>query len=133
MNRIFHAKVEWGSFLLLAAVLLVTVHSMWVVRNGILICLMLLLLVVIIERIIHTTYTITPDGKLIVHTGRFSKDKTYDLTEVKRVEKRDGARIFGYALRSFVLLEMDNGTMVTLIPKEADKFVKHVNSHKDDE
>lgn len=126
MNRIFNAKVEPGSWVLLLAILVVAVFLMWTSRNGIAICIMLLLLVVIIERIIHTNYTVTPDGKLIVHTGRFAKDKVIDLTQVRRVKRMATMRIFGRPLRTFVLIECVDGRILSLIPREEEKFVKYV-------
>ena len=35
----------------------------------------MLWLVVIIEKLIHTTYTVTPDGKFVLSFGLFSRSK----------------------------------------------------------
>lgn len=131
MNRLFNAKIEPGSLLLLALVLAVTVFLMWTSRNGIVILIMLLLMVVIIERVIHANYTVTPDGKLIIHTGRFSKDKTVDLAQVRGVERMAGMRIFGKALRTFVVIECLDGRVYSLIPREEEKFLKYVRQYLD--
>lgn len=126
MNRLFHAKIEMGSFVLLAAVLGVTVYIMWVSRNGIAICLMLLLLTVMIERIIHTHYTVTADGKLVIHTGRFSKDKVIELSSIKTIERVSSLNLFGHSFRSNVVIECMDGRIFSVIPKEEEKFVKYV-------
>lgn len=34
-------------------------------------------LIIIIERIIHSTYTLTADGKLVVYYGRFIKGRPF--------------------------------------------------------
>lgn len=132
MNRLFNAKIEPGSLLLLVLVLAVTVFLMWTSRNGIAILIMLLLLVVMIERIIHTNYTVTPDGRLIIHMGRFSKDKTVDLAQVRSVERVAALRIFGKALRTFVVIECVDGRVFSLIPKEEEKFIKTLNSRRNE-
>ena len=129
MNRLFNAKVEPGSWVLLLAVLVVTAFLMWTSRNGVVICIMLLLLVVLVERIIHTNYTVTSEGKLIVHSGRFSKDKTIDLAQVRSVKRMAAMRIFGREFRSFVVIECTDGRVLSLIPREEEKFMKHVHQH----
>ena len=129
MNRLFNAKVEPGSWVLLFAVLAVTAYLMWTSRNGVVICIMLLLLVVLIERIIHSNYTVTSEGMLIVHTGRFSKDKTIDLSQVRSVKRMVAMRIFGKEFRSFVVIECADGRILSLIPREEEKFLKHVRQH----
>lgn len=126
MNRLFNAKIELGSWVLLAAVLGVTIYIMWATRNGIAICVMLLLLTVMIERIIHTNYTVTPDGRLIIHTGRFAKDKVVPLATVKSVERVAAMRLFGHSFRSCVVIECMDGRIFSVIPKEEEKFVKYV-------
>lgn len=131
MNRLFNAKIEPGSFLLLALVLAATVFLMWTSRNGIVIMVMLLLMLVMIERIIHTNYTVTSDGKLIIHTGRFSKDKRVDLSQVRSAERMAGIRLFGKALRTFVVIECYDGRVFSLIPKEEEKFLKCVRQRLD--
>lgn len=131
MNRLFNAKIEPGSLLLLALVLAATVFLMWTSRNGIVIMVMLLLMLVMIERVIHTNYTVTSDGKLIIHTGRFSKDKTVDLSQVRGAERMAGIRLFGKALRTFVVIECYDGRVFSLIPKEEDKFLKYVRQRLD--
>jgi hypothetical protein len=127
MNRLFNAKIETGSCMLLAAILAATIFLVWTLRNGIVICIMLLLLTVMVERIIHTNYTITPDGKLIVHTGRFSKDKIIDLSQAASVRQMAAMRIFGKPIRTFVIIECKDGQVHSFIPKEEEKFVKHVS------
>lgn len=118
-----------GSWVLLAAALAATIFLMWNSRNGIVVCFMLLLLTIMIERIIHTNYTVTPDGKLIVHAGRFAKDKTIDLSQVKSVERIASMRLLGRAMRSCVVIECMDGRILSLIPKEEEKFVKNIKSH----
>ncbi len=126
MNRIFHARIQPASYLLLAILLGMTVYSVWIV-NGILIALMLVLLVVVIERIIHTTYTVTTDNRLVIHTGRYSKDKTIHLADIRSVRRIESLRLFGRALRTFVLIETADGRILSLIPTDETGFINSIN------
>ncbi len=126
MNRLFHARIQSASYLLLAILVGMTVYSFWTV-NGILICVMLLLLVVVIERIIHTTYTVTADNRLVIHTGRYSKDTIVALTDVKSVRRVESFRIFGKVLRSFVFIECTDGRCFSVIPTDDEAFINCIN------
>ncbi len=126
MNRIFHARIQPASYLLLAILLGMTAYSMWTV-NGIVIALMLVLLVVVIERIIHTTYTLTTDNRLVIHTGRYSKDKTVLLADIRSIRRIESLRLFGRALRTFVLIETTDGRIFSLIPTDEKAFINSIN------
>ena len=61
MNRIFHARIAAGQYLFVALAGVIAVYGLW--EKQILIAvLFMLLLVVSIEKLIHTTYTVTADG-----------------------------------------------------------------------
>ena len=126
MNRLFHAKIEWSSWALLAIVLGITLYSIWEYKNGILLCALLLFLVIIIERIIHTTYTVTADKQLVIHTGRFSKDKVIPLSHIREVRKIESIHIMGKPLRSCVIVEYREGKIISLIPSTPDDFIRYI-------
>ena len=126
MNRLFHAKIEWSSWALLAIVLGITLYSIWEYKNGILLCALLLFLVIIIERIIHTTYTVTSDKQLVIHTGRFSKDKVIPLSHIREVRKIESIHIMGKPLRSCVIVEYVEGKIISLIPSTPDDFIRYI-------
>ena len=72
MNRIFHARIAAGQYLFVALAGVIAVYGLW--EKQILIAvLFMLLLVVSIEKLIHTTYTVTADNKLLLFFGRFSR------------------------------------------------------------
>ncbi len=70
MNRIFHARIAMGQYLFLILIGILTVYMLWS-KLSLPAALFMLWLVVIIEKLIHTTYTVTPDGKLMLSFGRF--------------------------------------------------------------
>ena len=70
MNRIFHARIALGQYLFLFLVAGMTIWALWN-RHILLALLMVAILIVSIEKLIHTTYTITSDGNLVLYHGRF--------------------------------------------------------------
>ena len=74
MNRIFHARIAMGQYLFLILIGILAVYMLWY-KSPFLAAIFMLWLVVIIEKLIHTTYTVTPDGKLVLSFGRFSRSK----------------------------------------------------------
>ena len=138
MQRLFHAKIQFQSWVLLIAVLFVFTYSAWH-KQPIILLLSLILLIVMIDRMIHTTYTIS-DTHLIIHTGKFSKDQLIPLENLIRLEKISGIRLFGKSFNSFLLLTFQvNGAersqaleekSLAVIPQNEDDFVKCLQNHK---
>ena len=56
-------------------------------KNIILATLMMLFLIVVIEQIIHTVYTVTADGLLLLNHGRFIRKKTIPIAEITSIRK----------------------------------------------
>ena len=65
MNRIFHARIAMGQYLFLILIGILAVYMLWY-KSPFLAAIFMLWLVVIIEKLIHTTYTVTPEGKCAV-------------------------------------------------------------------
>ena len=85
MNRIFHARIVWYQYFLLV-VLGINAFGFLCCKNIILATLMMLFLIVIIEQIIHTVYTVTTDGLLILNYWRFIRKKTIPIAEITSVQ-----------------------------------------------
>lgn len=100
MNRIFHARIAMGQYLFLILIGILAVYMLWY-KSPFLAAIFMLWLVVIIEKLIHTTYTVTPDGKLVLSFGRFSRSKEIlmkDITSVERASSMQGRAVCGDAL-----------------------------------
>ena len=96
MNRIFHARIAMGQYLFLILIGILAVYMLWY-KSPFLAAIFMLWLVVIIEKLIHTTYTVTPDGKLVLSFGRFSRSKEIlmkDITSVERASSRQGGGVY---------------------------------------
>lgn len=68
MNRIFHARIAWYQYFLLVVLTVNAVGALWC-KYILVAVLFMLMLIVVIEQIIHTTYTLTTNGDLEVSRG----------------------------------------------------------------
>lgn len=123
MNRIFHVRILWYQYVYLILLGLLAFFLLWD-KNIILAAICMVLLVVLIERFIHTTYTLTNDGKLILYTGRFSKAKTIWLKDIVSVERRHSVKIAGSSLLQYVLIGLNSGRYISVVPMKEQEFVE---------
>ena len=86
MNRIFHARIAWYQYFLLVVLTVNAVGALWC-KYILVAVLFMLMLIVVIEQIIHTTYTLTTNGDLEVSRGRFIRKKIIPLSEITAVRK----------------------------------------------
>ena len=132
MNRQFHAKIQLQSWLLLAAFLFLTGYAAWV-KHPVFLCIGLLLMVVLIERMIHTTYTVSSDT-LTLHTSRYVRDVVVPLSSIQRIDQVQTLRLFGKALSSYLLVgyadEQGETRQVSLMPKNPDDFVDYIQKKR---
>lgn len=129
MNRIFHARVPWYTVLFLILLAGITIWSYWE-RLGLVALISLLWMVVLIERTIHTTYTVTTDGKLVVHRGRFSKDIIVPLTDIRRIELIRSAAIGPICLKRYLLVHCEKGRTLSLIPARGEEMVMYIKEKR---
>ena len=86
MNRIYHAKVTFCRGLVLLALTVMTLVALWW-RWPLAALPAMLLLLWWIERLIHTTYTLTTDQKLLIDEGRFACRSTICLADVRHIQR----------------------------------------------
>ena len=128
MDRVFHARVGAARYLALLMFTFMLVYCLWVkyiliaVLWGIL--LLGILLLHFIEKIIHTTYTLTTDGQLIIYEGRFSRRRERSLAEIVSVECRSSMQVGGRALVHYVLVVYKDGKHDALQPTNEKEFVR---------
>ena len=128
MNRIFHARIAIGQYLFLLLVTGVTIWALWDKQIGLAI-MMVILLVLGIEKLIHTTYTLTSDGHLVLYYGRFMKGKIISLQEVTGVERVYQLRLFGFGLMRCVLVHHGSKTEA-LMPVKEEEFIDVINKKR---
>ncbi|MBQ4276953.1 MAG: PH domain-containing protein [Bacteroidaceae bacterium] len=120
----FPARISSGNIVLIVLLLVVTLYMMWH-GIGVAIALSLLLLVLVVERTIHSEYRVG-GGRIVIHHGRFSKDRVVEVKTIVRIERIRRMRIGGRAWISYLLLVLTDGDMVAVMPRNEDEFLKNI-------
>ena len=95
---------------------------LWNRTNSLMILLGVLLVVVTIravDRAIHTEYVLTDDGVLQVKTGRVGRTRRIELKKIKKIGKRP----FTFRLGVYALIELEDGSVVSVQPDNMDGFL----------
>lgn len=129
MNRIFHTRITPYQYLFLILVGFLTFWMLWQ-KFIIPATACALLLVFFIERFIHTTYTITTDGSLVLHWGRFSKKKTIAIGKIISVEKKYILKIGGFCLTSYLLIHYEGNKYISVLPVKEREFINTIEKEQ---
>ena len=123
MNRIFHARIAWYQYVLLVILGSNLIGFLWYkyIIPAIFLALMLL---VVIEQIIHTTYTVTADNMLIVSRGRFTRKKTIPIRDIVAIRKYHSMRVAGRSVTNYLLIEYGNNKFASAMPIKEQEFVE---------
>ena len=83
--------------------------------------------VLMIERIIHTVYVLTSDGRLIISRGRFSRSLSVPVNEIIRMRVvRPGPLGVRY-----ILIEYGAGHETTVQPVNEEAFMREVRDRQE--
>ena len=123
MNRIFHARIVPGQYLFLLLVAALAFWSLWE-KNILLAAACMLWLVFLIERLIHTTYTLTVEGTLRIDRGRFNRRRERPLSDIVSVERASSMQVAGHALVRYVLVHYKDGKYDALMPVKEEEFIR---------
>lgn len=121
MDKTFHTRIGWYNYLYLAILGIAIFCFLWY-KLAIIAVLLMIFLIVLIERIIHTTYTVTTDGKLVLKFGRFIKSRTIRISTIRKIKKIKTMKISNFYVISYVLVECDQG-YVAVTPIKEKEFV----------
>lgn len=128
MNKLFRRQIGIASVLYIAILALLSFYFFWQ-RTGwnILFGIILLLLAAIsIERLLHTTYTLTEDGKLAIDSGRGSRRKTIAIEKIIRVTPH--RVLFGFS--KYLLVEYGNGKLLPIQPDNETLFLEELKKRQ---
>ena len=121
--------------MLLSVLLTVAIYFVWQIPFGsrqilgAIVCIILLTMVIIVERMINTTYTLTDEGMLVIHKGRFAKDIVVSVDDITKMTHSD----------HIIIEKKDNGKIAIRPDNEADfvnkvnKLINRNNEYEDDE
>lgn len=122
MNRIFHVKIAGSTYLFLAVLAVAMVFAFWYMK-AVIGLVVALGLIVTIERVVHSTYTLTADDRLVVYHGRFCKGKVLLLDDITEVELIQGATFGGMVSLACVRVHYAEGCVLSLTPVKPEAFV----------
>lgn len=123
MNHVFHARITWYHLLFLVLVSVCTVYLVWH-KQALGALLFSLVLLVLIECVIHTTYTVTAEGLLVIAKGRFYKKRTIPIGEILSIERKRSMTVFNCSVTHFVLIRWGYDKYVALIPVKEKEFIQ---------
>ena len=123
MNRIFHARIAWYQYFLLVVLTVNVVGALWC-KYILPAVLLILMLIVVIEQIIHTVYTVTPDGILEISTWRFIRKKVIPISEITAIRKCHSMKFGRFSVTEYVLIEYGKGKFVSVMPVKEREFVE---------
>ena len=131
MNRIFHARIAWYQYFLLVVLTVNVVGALWC-KYILPAVLLILMLIVVIEQIIHTVYTVTPDGILEISTGRFIRKKVIPISEITAIRKCHSMKFGRFSVTEYVLIEYGKGKFVSVMPVKEREFVEFLEKRLTD-
>ena len=123
-TRTYRARVQVGNWMLIAILSALTLYLIWE-GNGLLIALSLLLLLLVIERTIHTEYTLNKES-LTVYNGKLSKRQVIPMDSIKRIERIRRIRIGNRAFITYLIVVYGENKTIAVMPKEEDAFIGQI-------
>lgn len=129
MDRVFHARIMFGQYLGLVVPTFLVIYGLWN-KYWLIALLFVLTLVWTIERLIHTTYTLTADGFLVVCYGRFSRVKRIPLSDILLVEPVKAVLLGRLAVNHYVLVHYKGGKVLALQPVNEEEFIRALEKRR---
>ncbi len=123
MNRVFHARILPAYVLALLLFTCLLIHAFWV-KSALLAVLCMLVLLFVVERIIHTQYMLTADGRLLVDRGRFRRRMEIAVADILLVERVKAPLLGRLLVSHYVLVHSKGGKTIALLPVREEEFVQ---------
>lgn len=127
MNRIFHRRVGLAgvTVAVFAGLLAVSLFTRRTVPTSLLAAALMVFAALAVERMVHTTYTVTADGRIVTDGGRLSKPKEMDIATITDIRV-----VRGRWLQSCgVLITTANGRTTMMQPDDPEAFVCETRKH----
>jgi hypothetical protein len=129
MNRTFHQRFTLASKCAILLFALLTFYFLWI-KNVIPALLLVIALVIMIERVLHTTFTFLQDEDgvqmLIIYRGRFSRQQTIRVGDIVKVTKMRA--VFG--LSNYLLVQYGACHLISLQPDDENLFMAELNKRQ---
>ena len=130
MNRTFHSRTRWDQLLCSLILGGLCFYMVWI-KQGILATLLAVLIIILIEKIIHTQYSITTQNKLIINRGRFTKKEIIDIDAITDIELRKSKKLTEFFLGNIVIITINKTKFLALSPIGPERFVETLIKRKE--
>ena len=124
MDKIYHQRFTLAAKSFITVITLLAVYLFWFksIAHIIVGVMVFLMLVSIIESVIHTTYKITSDDKLIIDRGRLSKKQILPIGDIVKISRRETK----FKLSHYILIEYGADKCVSLQPEDEDALMEEI-------
>lgn len=123
MNRIFHARIAWYQYLFIIVLGVNVFGALWT-KHIWLAMILALMLIVIIEQVIHTSYTLTSEGLLELSSGRFTKKKVIPIHQILSIKQHTSMKFGRFSVTRYVLIEYNiPHKYVSVMPANEQEFI----------
>ena len=123
MNRIFHARIAWYQYFLLAVLTVNAVGALWC-KYILPAVLFMLMLIVVSEQIIHTAYTVTTNGNIEISRGRFIRKKVIPISEITTIQRYRSMKFGSFSVTDYILIEYGKDKFASVMPVKEREFVE---------
>lgn len=124
MDKIYHQRFTLAAKSFITVITLLAVYLFWFksIAHIIVGVMVVLMLVSIIESVIHTTYKITSDDKLIIERGRLFKKRILPIGDIVKISRRETK----FKLSHYILIEYGADKCVSLQPEDEDALMEEI-------
>ena len=122
MDRIFHARIAWYQYAVLAVVTFNAVGALWI-KAMVPSLFLMFFMIVLVEWMVHTKYVITGNGTLVVYNGRFVRRKEIPLDTIVSVQRCRSMRIGRFSVTDYLLIRYGQGQHVSVLPVRREEFL----------
>lgn len=128
MKRTFHRKASIATLIFIGILALLTFYFFWQGKSWNILCgiALLLLTAISIERLIHTTYSFTEDGRLVIDCGKVSQRHTIAIKDIERITPQHA--LFGIV--RYLLIEYGAGKLRAIQPDNEVAFLEEFKKLK---
>lgn len=129
INRTFHYRVTFLNYVAIIVVAVAALCAFWhkSAANAVVGLALMIAVVLMVERIVHTAYTLTADGRLRVSKGRFSRRVEIRLTDIVSVETVHGRLL---PVR-YVLVRYGAGHELAVQPANEEAFIEEIRKRQE--
>ena len=129
MTRTFQHRVTLSSIVCVVLLAFLTLYFFWH-RGSVSVIIGVVLLVIttlVIERLIHTSYTFNDAGMLEINRGRFSSQILVPISDIISAETRKQP----FGVTRYVLIEFGASHFISVQPDNEEAFIQEIRKRQD--